>query len=68
MTIGDAVASFLETEDPRTRNHCLLTVKETRLGSNPVPVLWENPQFRWRDTTSRARTIMNICWEVSRYI
>jgi hypothetical protein len=47
ITIGDAVASFLENEDPSTRNICLLSLKDFRgkryqAGSR----VWNNDSFR----------------------
>lgn len=63
ITMGDAVASFLENEDASTRNNCLLTVKEVRSGYNQAVTevaVWEDPQFRWRDTTSSSRSITNM--------
>ena len=60
MTMGDAVASFLETEDTSTRNMCLVNIKDIRKGHDPGVVVWEDPQFRWRDTTSPSRSIINM--------
>lgn len=62
MTMGDAIASFLEVEDLRTKKMCLTTVKDAILAPEPSPVVWKDRQFRWRDTTSRARSIMNLSW------
>jgi hypothetical protein len=60
LTMGDAVASFLEQEDPTTRNMCLLTlhdVKNSRHYFRVGPREWTNEKRRWKDVTSRRRRI-----------
>ena len=60
LTIGDAVASFLETKDHTTQNMCLLSAKEARKGSGYFPAgpkEWKDGTARWKDVTSKARRI-----------
>lgn len=58
MTMGDAVASFLEKRDETTKGMCLLSmrnVKENRGYFPTGPRTWRGKQRRLKDVTSRTR-------------
>ncbi|KAF2175728.1 hypothetical protein K469DRAFT_743214 [Zopfia rhizophila CBS 207.26] len=60
MTMGDAVASFMENGDPATRNMCLLTIEDAKKhkGYFPAgPKEWDSKAYRWKDVTSKTRRI-----------
>jgi hypothetical protein len=63
MTMGDAVASFLEEEDHTTKNMCLSTVKDFRKHKNYEvgPRQWTDTKYRWKDVTSVGRRVSTIC-------
>ncbi|KAF3005003.1 hypothetical protein E8E13_008650 [Curvularia kusanoi] len=54
MTMGDAVASFLEVEDPTTVGMCLASKKDMWPAS---PRQWSGARFRWKDVTSKTRRV-----------
>jgi hypothetical protein len=60
MTIGDAVASFLENEDPATKNMCLSSRADfqNRKGYQVGPRQWSNQRYCWKDVTSMSRRII----------
>ncbi|PVH98584.1 hypothetical protein DM02DRAFT_615710 [Periconia macrospinosa] len=63
LTMGDAVASFLEREDLTTRDMCLLSVKEIKESKNYFPVgprMWSAERWRWKDVASVRRRIATI--------
>lgn len=58
LTIGDAVASFLEKKDDTTRGMCLLSVKEVKKHGGYFPVgrkEWKGKVYRWKNAASRTR-------------
>jgi len=62
MTMGDAVASFLENEDLTTKEMCLSTQADFRnsTGYQVGPRQWTNERFRWKDVTSTSRKIITV--------
>jgi hypothetical protein len=63
MTMGDAVASFLEKEDPTTKNMCLLSIEDSRKQDDYFPAgprEWTEKTYRWKDVTSRTRRGVTI--------
>lgn len=62
MTMGDAVASFLENEDPSTRDMCLASSRDFKhdkaYGSGPRQ--WQGTQYRWKDVTSKTRRLVTL--------
>jgi hypothetical protein len=62
MTMGDAVASFLEKEDIITKNMCLSTRADfqNRKGYHMGPRQWSNEGYRWKDVTSLSRRIITV--------
>jgi hypothetical protein len=63
LTMGDAVASFLEHEDPTTKDMCLLTVHEVKASKHHFPLgsrEWKALQYRWKDVTSLRRRITTV--------
>jgi hypothetical protein len=57
ITMGDAVASFLDNPDSTTKNMCLLSIHDVRkkhfqAGGGRE---WCNPRFRWKDVASKKR-------------
>ncbi|KAF2475426.1 uncharacterized protein BDR25DRAFT_279479 [Lindgomyces ingoldianus] len=60
MTMGDAVASFIEKTDPTTRNMCILTMKDAKKHKGYFPAgprEWDLKVYRWKDVTSKTRRI-----------
>lgn len=59
MNMGDAVASFIRSPDPTTKNMCLLTMAEVKQRKRKVlpagPKQWDGNVHRWRDVTSTRR-------------
>lgn len=56
ITMGDAVASFLERPDPYSQGLCLLSIHDVRKGDYETSTRkWTNERFRWKDVTSRKR-------------
>ncbi|KAF1994291.1 hypothetical protein P154DRAFT_549157 [Amniculicola lignicola CBS 123094] len=66
ITMGDAVASFLERNDPTTKDMCLLTLKDIKKRSAwpnfspPRPKAWSDTQYRWKDVVSKTRRITTL--------
>ncbi|KAF2790980.1 hypothetical protein K505DRAFT_310397 [Melanomma pulvis-pyrius CBS 109.77] len=63
MTMGDAVASFLEREDPTTKGMCLLSVDDAKKhkGYFPAgPKEWTVKKHQWKDVTSLTRRAVTI--------
>jgi hypothetical protein len=63
MTMGDAVASFLENQDHTTENMCLSTVKDLKQHKTYVvgPRQWTDTKYRWKDVTSLGRRVITVC-------
>ena len=59
MTIGDAVASFLQKSDASTSNMCLASSKDFKKskGFSAGPRQWRKERYRWKDVTSKKRRI-----------
>lgn len=56
ITMGDAVASFVDNPDPSTKNMCLLSVLDLKDGYvRPDGRDWKHPKASWRHATSKAR-------------
>ncbi|KAF1972724.1 hypothetical protein BU23DRAFT_534554 [Bimuria novae-zelandiae CBS 107.79] len=58
MTMGDAVASFLERQDETTKGMCLLSVRDVKSHKGYFPVgvkAWSGKRRRFKDVTSRTR-------------
>ncbi|KAF2737403.1 hypothetical protein EJ04DRAFT_574588 [Polyplosphaeria fusca] len=58
MTMGDAVASFMDSQDPTTKDMCLLTMGDAKQhkGYFPAgPKTWTQRKNRWKDVISRTR-------------
>jgi hypothetical protein len=57
ITVGDAVASFLEKADPTTKGMCLLTIRDVRKGDyqQANSRVWLNQRFKWKDVASLKR-------------
>ena len=62
MTMGDAVASFLDSEDMTTNNMCLATLADFkgRKGYQVGSRQWSDKRRRWKDVTSKSRRIITI--------
>jgi hypothetical protein len=62
LTMGDAVASFLEKEDPTTKQMCLSTLEDFKSNRKYKvgPRQWTNAQYRWKDVTSKRRRIVTV--------
>ncbi|KAF2867447.1 hypothetical protein BDV95DRAFT_446910, partial [Massariosphaeria phaeospora] len=60
ITMGDAVVSFMEKEDPTTRDLCLVAMGDAKSQAFPVstgPMVWKRTQHRWIEATTKARCI-----------
>ena len=62
MTMGDAVASFLDKKDMATKNMCLSTLADfqDRKGYQMGPRQWSDKGYRWKDVTSKSRRITTV--------
>ncbi|KAH7551297.1 hypothetical protein BM1_09613 [Bipolaris maydis] len=61
LTMGDAVASFLDDPDPSTRDMCLLSIRDTRHGHFRAGVRrWLTPKASWMDAMSKTRRTITI--------
>jgi len=67
LTMGDAVASFLEKRDETTKGMCLLSVSDVKShrGYFPAgPKEWTGKVRRWKDVTSRTRRLVTFAMYV----
>jgi hypothetical protein len=55
MTMGDAVSSFLQNEDTKTKDQSLSSFQNFREGCSNGAKVWKNAQLLWKDATSRTR-------------
>lgn len=63
MTMGDAVASFMEDRDPTTKDLCLLTMHDLKQHRDFFPAgprEWSGQKYRWKDVTSRTRRTVTL--------
>jgi hypothetical protein len=60
MTLGDAIASFLNKTDVTTKDVGLLTIRNCRKKYRPGARSWRDFHWQWKDTTSWARRIVVI--------
>ncbi|KAF2792690.1 hypothetical protein K505DRAFT_338477 [Melanomma pulvis-pyrius CBS 109.77] len=69
MTMGDAVASFMEQKDPTTKTMCLLTVRDfQKKHTGPFPTgskQWMRIKHRWKDVTSKTRRITTLAMYIA---
>jgi hypothetical protein len=55
MTIGDALASFLDKQDAVTKDVGLLTIRSCRKKYRPGARPWRDFHWQWKDVISRTR-------------
>lgn len=55
LTMGDAVASFIDKRDVATVNHSMMNMSECRTEYSVNAKPWDGRRWRWKDTTSRKR-------------
>jgi hypothetical protein len=55
MTLGDAIASFLNKTDVTTKDVGLLNIRNCRKRYKPGARSWRDFHWQWKDTTSRTR-------------
>jgi hypothetical protein len=55
MTIGDALASFLDKRDAATKELGLFTVYNRSKRYRPGANSWRDPHWRWKNATSQTR-------------
>jgi hypothetical protein len=60
MTIGDAVASFLDNRDETTINTGLISIRDIKKDYGAGANSWENRRWRWKDVTSISRRIVTL--------
>jgi hypothetical protein len=65
MTMGDAVSSFLQNEDTKTRHQSLSGFQTFREGCSNGAKVWENAQLLWKDATSKNRRATPLVMWVS---
>ena len=66
VTLGDAIQSFLDLNDPATASHCLSNKKnftKHRWGADAVG--WKRQRHFWYESASKARFMICICLYVS---
>lgn len=55
LTMGDAVASFLDKRDPTTVDLGLVSLHDCKSDYVSGAKLWQSRRWNWKDTTSRQR-------------
>ncbi|KAF1848866.1 uncharacterized protein K460DRAFT_364812 [Cucurbitaria berberidis CBS 394.84] len=62
ITMGDAIASFLEKSDSTTKNMCLVSLKDfkEKKGYTAGPRQWDNKRYKWKDVTSKTRRTVTL--------
>ncbi|KAF2626657.1 hypothetical protein BU25DRAFT_411632 [Macroventuria anomochaeta] len=60
LTMGDAVASFLDENDPATTNLSLLSLQDCSTDYDAGAKPWHDQRWRWKDTTSKKRRATTI--------
>ncbi|KAH5426660.1 hypothetical protein HBI47_117900 [Parastagonospora nodorum] len=60
MTIGDAVASFLDERDTATSGIGLLSIYDAKKGYHAVKATWDDPIRRWKDASSKKRRAFTL--------
>ncbi|KAF1928320.1 uncharacterized protein M421DRAFT_63465 [Didymella exigua CBS 183.55] len=55
LTMGDAVASFLDERDPTTVRSSLISLHDCKADYDAGAKPWRDQRTRWKDTTSRLR-------------
>jgi hypothetical protein len=61
ITMGDAVASFLEKNDPTTKNMCLLSIQDIRADDYATGArAWDDKRFKWKDVTTKKRRLTTL--------
>jgi hypothetical protein len=65
MTIGDAIASFLEKEDATTEQFPLLSLRDCRKGYSSGTKSWCDARYLWKDATSKGRRTITFAMHVS---
>ncbi|KAJ4373036.1 hypothetical protein N0V83_003327 [Neocucurbitaria cava] len=63
VTMGDAVASFLNKNDPVTVNMCIASLKDfkkTKGYTAGIPRQWNDERYPWKDVTSKTRRTVTI--------
>lgn len=60
LTMGDAVASFLDKRDPTTKNLSPLSLHDCKVGYDAGAKPWHDQRSRWKDTTSKQRRAVTL--------
>jgi hypothetical protein len=60
MTIGDAVASFLDNRDESTMNTGLISIHDIKKDYGAGANIWDNRRWRWKDATGISRRIVTL--------
>jgi hypothetical protein len=60
MTIGDAVASFLDNRDDSTINTGLISIHDIKKDYGAGANTWDNHRWRWKDATSKSQRIVTL--------
>jgi hypothetical protein len=55
MTMGDAVASFIDEKDDTTNKMGMLSIHDHKKGYSPGARAWNDRHWRWKDATSKKR-------------
>ena len=60
MTIGDAVASFLDERDITSKHLGLLSIRNAKQGRSAGATIWNSPRQRWKEATSKTRRTLTL--------
>jgi hypothetical protein len=60
LTIGDAIASFLEFQDHTTEELSVFSISSKRKDYKASIKEWSDERLRWKDATSRSRRTFTI--------
>lgn len=55
VTVGDAIASFIDEKDSTTVSMGPVGVHDIKKGYLGTIITWSDPRWRWKDATSKTR-------------
>lgn len=65
ITMGDAVASFLDDRDATTMNIGPIGIHDCKKYYNAGAATWNDRRWRWKDATSKKRRMVTLVWHIS---
>ena len=60
LTMGDAVASFLDKRDITTNSTSLLSIRDIKRVYSAGATTWDHPRRRWKDAASKQRRMVTV--------